>query len=303
VLAGDYSRSYQDFGFKTVHGLLQSFYMFALSGTFLDWLIRRERRRLLLTLGLLAWPVMLINRGMFIWSVLELTAVYLILHRVRWRDLATIGLGVLAVVAVVGWVGDTRAAVGAKALTAVVAESAKPAFDVLPSGFLWVYVYATSPINNVVAAIDHIQPAYSFFYSTVSIFPTVLREFLFPFRGDERYALGLVASEFNTGTIYVNYLADWGRVGAVIVVAGIQMLATYFYLIARRGHLWAILGFTVFFQGVVLAGFTDSFAYLPGIAQVILALYFRASTSPAVLRRAAGLPPAVAVPRVGPEAG
>jgi hypothetical protein len=225
-------------------------------------------------------------------------AVYLVLRRLRWLELTMMAAAAFAVILVIGWIGDARAAVGAAALKGVISDKAQATFDFLPSGFMWLYVYATSPINNVAAAIEDLRPVYSFFYSSVSVIPTVLREIIFSFRGDERYALGLVASEFNTSTIYVNYLADWGVTGAIVVVGLFQALVTYFYLAARRGDLWGIVGYPVPFVGVVLSGFTDTFAYLPGIAQVILALYLKAITRPSssatpsgARRRPDGAPP------------
>lgn len=278
ILVGDTSRDYRNFGVPSFHGMMMALYMFVVVANFADYQITGRRRAAVTTLAMLAWPVILINRAAAVLTLFEMAGCYVVLRRLTWRQIGM--MVVLAVVGILafGVIGDLRLGTHRRALALVVTPGARPLFDTLPSGFLWAYIYVTSPINNVTAAIANITPSYVPYYSTMAIFPTVLRDALLGF-GEHRYALGLVNEAFNTSTFYANFLADFGTVGAWMIVAMLQAFVVYLYLHARRGRLWGVLGYAVLFQAVVVSAFTDTFTTLATIAQVLLALYLRFATA------------------------
>src|SRR5205085_7474790 len=124
---------------------------------------------------LLVWTLLQINRGAFIWSLLEMLAVFLLTRRITPIRLAQVGAAVLAGVLIFGQVGDWRAGAGRFALREIVSDRGQFLVDTAPPGFLWVYLYITSPINNVVGAIDRIRPTYRPYYSAATLLPTVIR--------------------------------------------------------------------------------------------------------------------------------
>lgn len=270
---------YRDFGVPTFHGLMMALFFFCVTALYLAYLVRGGRRTLAVLLALLTWPVIMVNRGALMWEVLQVAGVYFLLRPVRLGGLLKVAAAAFVVLVVFGYVGYIRAGASSKAIEYILSDKGKAVFGVLPSGFVWIYVYATAPINNIIAVISDFTPSYSFYYSTSTIFPTVLRQVLFDF-GDQKYALGLINEAFNTSTFYINFLADWGVVGAIMCVAAFQALAIYFYLSARRGRVWAILSYTLFFRAIVLSVFADSFTTLVTVAQVVLALYFKAVSAP-----------------------
>jgi hypothetical protein len=276
LLAGDTSRDYRDFGVPSLHGLLTAIYLFILTATFLDYCFHRRPRDRWVTLALLVWPLLQINRGALIWSLLEMLGIFLLVRRITPGRMLQVGAAMLAGILLFGQVGDWRAGPGKAALREITSERGRFLADDLPPGFLWVYLYVTSPINNVVGGIERVQPQYRPYYSTASLLPTVIRERFYT-DTENRYALGLVNEAFNASTWYVNFLADFGVRGTIVIVCLLQALMSYFYLQARRGWAWGVLAYGALFQALALSIFSDTFTSLVTIAQVLIVLGYRRS--------------------------
>ncbi len=276
LLQGDTSRDYRDFGVPSLHGLLTAVYLFILTARFLDYCFNRRLRDGWVTLALLVWPLLQINRGAFIWSLLEMLGIFLLVRRITLVRLAQVGVAMLLGILLFGVVGDWRAGAGKEALREITSERGRFLADDLPPGFLWVYLYVSSPVNNVVGGIEHLNPLYRPYYSTASLLPTVIRERIYT-DTENRYALGLVNEAFNASTWYVNFLADFGVRGAIVIICLIQALMSYFYLQAKRGRAWGVLAYGVLFQALALSIFTDTLTSLVTIAQVAIVLGYRQS--------------------------
>jgi oligosaccharide repeat unit polymerase len=273
LLAGDTSRDYRDFGIPSVHGFLTAMYLTLVVAHTLFYRVQRDRRDLVMVLFLLWWPLLQVNRGAFVWALLEIAAVQMITSRFVASQLLKVGAAALAAVLLFGFVGDLRAGFHMEGLRSVVSPNAKFLVNDLPSGFLWVYIYVTSPINNVIAAIDRLQPTHRVYFSAMNLLPTVVRERVFT-DPNSRYALGVVNEAFNTATWYANFLADFGVRGAIVLVAGLQLVVSWFYLYARRGWVWAILAYAALFQAIALSIFADTLTSLVTVAQVLIAVGF-----------------------------
>lgn len=276
LLAGDTTRDYRDFGIPSVHGLLTAMYLFILTATFLDYCINGRPRDRWITLALLVWPLLQINRGAFVWSLLEMLGIFMLVRRITPLRTVQVGAALLAGVLLFGQVGDWRAGAGKEALREITSDRGRFLADDLPPGFLWVYLYVTSPINNVVGGIERIRPRYRPYYSMAALVPTIVRERIYNAEED-RYALGLVNDAFNASTWYVNVLADFGIRGTMVVVGLLQIVMSYFYLQARRGWAWGILAYGALFQALALSIFSDTFTSLVTIAQVAIVLGYRRS--------------------------
>jgi oligosaccharide repeat unit polymerase len=200
----------------------------------------------------------------------------MLVRRITPLRIAQVGAALLAGVLLFGQVGDWRAGAGKEALREITSDRGRFLADDLPPGFLWVYLYVTSPINNVVGGIDQIQPRYRPYYSTASLLPTVIRERIYV-DTENRYALGLVNEAFNASTWYVNFLADFGVRGTIVIVCLLQVLMSYFHLQARRGLAWGVLAYGALFQALALSIFSDTFTSLVTIAQVVIVLGYRRS--------------------------
>jgi len=283
LLAGDTTRDYRDFGVPSVHGLLTAVYLTLVVAHFIFYRVYRDRRDLLTVLFLLWWPLLLVNRGALVWALFEIAAVQLLTSRFVLSQALKMAAVALAALLVFGFVGDLRTGFHKDALRGVVSADAQFLVDDLPSGFLWVYIYVTSPVNNVVAAIDRLQPMYRVYFSAMNLLPTIVRDKVFT-DPDNRYALGLVNEAFNTATWYANFLGDFGVRGTIAVVAAMQLVIAWFYVHARRGWLWAVLAYAALFQGIALSIFSDTLTSLVTIAQVAIAVGYGQWTFRALAR-------------------
>lgn len=286
MITGHATKDYRDFGIPTVHGLLMAVYLFSLTALLLLYLIEGTRKDLMTALALLAWSVILIHRGAFIWALLELLAVFILVRRISPMRMVHVGALMLAGMLLFGIIGDLRAGAGKAVIREIATERGRILVDTLPSGFLWVYIYITSPVNNVNAGVDRLVPTNKPYFSTMNLLPTVIREKVWA-GVENRYALTLVNEAFNTSTWYVNFLADFGVRGAVLIIAGLQCIIVFFYRQARRGYAWAILAYAAVFQALALSIFSDTLTSLVTIGQMGLAVTYGAVVTKAYRRAVA----------------
>ena len=275
MITGHPTKDYRDFGIPSVHGFLTAIYLFCLTGLLLLYLIEAVKKDLLIALALLSWSVILIHRGAFIWALLELLAVFILVRRISLKRMVHVGALMIAGMLLFGIVGDLRAGAGKAVIREIATERGRILVETLPSGFLWVYIYITSPVNNINAGVERLVPLNKPYFSTMNLLPTVIRERVWA-GVENRYALTLVNEAFNTSTWYVNFLADFGVRGAIVIVAALQCIIIYFYRQARRGYAWAILAYAAVFQALALSIFSDTFTSLVTIAQIGLAVSYRA---------------------------
>lgn len=274
VLSGRADKDYRDFGVSTVHGLLTALYLFSLAALYLEYTFNREERNLLALGALLLWPVALVNRGVLIWGVLELSAIHLLRRRVTVRQVGVLAVAALFVVVVFGKIGDAR--IGARYsehLTTFAIPEARPLFRILPSGFLWLYIYTTSPLNNVVENIHRLAPSYVPYYTVINLIPTVIRARIYT-DAATRYPMPLADARFNASTWYAGFLTDMGILGAIVIVTCLQAVTMWTYRHATRGELWGMLAYAAAFEGIALSIFADTFTSLVTIAQIAIAWSF-----------------------------
>lgn len=271
LLLGDRSHDYRDFGIPSIHGLVTALYLFSVAATAVEIFLHGRRRRWRLLLSLLVWPVLQVNRGALIWSICQIAGVYLICRRVRLGTVAGLGAAALAAILIFGAIGDARAGEAREGLRALAGDEGGVLVDRVPSGFLWVYLYTTTPLNNIVRAIDDFEPGGTLYFSVAGLFPTVIRQVIFA-DPDKKYPLGLVNQAFNTSTWFVSFLADFGMNGALAMTGLLQLIAALFYRSARAWRPWAVVGYSACFQAIALSVFADTFTSLVSVAQLLLAI-------------------------------
>lgn len=270
ALIGGDGKNYTDFGVPTLHGLLNACYLQAVTILFLCWSKNKNKSDLLFIFCLLFWPVMMLGRGIFLSAAVQMLAVYLLMHRVRVVSLVAIFvIGLLAII-LFGVIGDMRDT--PNPFDYLVEDHAKAVFNELPSGFLWVYVYATSSLNNFLANVDSVVPVGLPVYSMSNMFPSVLRMALGMDPRNDQF--DFVDQNLNTSTVYAGVVSDFGPIGAVLFVYSIQQVAAYYYFRAQRRDVAGVLGYSVMFQVLLFSVFYDMFFLLPTLMQLCLVSFF-----------------------------
>lgn len=269
-LTGSY-KTYFDFGIPTIHGFMNAILLSVVTiSTFLA-LITNKKKYYLGVLFLVFWGVVVISRNLIIVGVLQcLFLMFLIKGPPRGkRVLGLTVLGLLAIVAF-GWIGDLRS--GADAFFALAQPSDNyPTF--LPSGFLWVYIYITTPLNNLIHQTAVAAPEWDWGLtnSMALLLPSVIRNILY--NSTIADAGELVTEAFNVSTAFVDMYRDLGFPGIMALSLSVGAISQAAY---NGSSVRSLLFSAVLLQSAVLSIFFNHYFYLPILFQYpIIALISR----------------------------
>lgn len=257
-------KSYFDFGLPTIHGFLNALILTISIARFTLGLLNGSKKDLLFPLVIVIWSIVIESRQLSIVVLIEALLLFLMYRRIKWKILVRGVVVVLLMVILFGVSGDIRS--GGDEFRKL-AQPTEEYPDWLPSGFLWAYIYITTPLNNLVNTHIHIRPLYDLTMpNTLSqLIPTVIRNALgsrapnFSSQGE------LVTQNFNVSTAYIGPVQDMGTTGLVVFSAAVALASGLCW--ASRGMrnnlIYAILG-----QCLFLSIFFNLFVYLPVIAQI-----------------------------------
>lgn len=274
LIRGD-SKTYADFGFPSIQGVLNSIYYISVIGNMFLLLKEKEKNRIKNVILLLMYPILIMSRGLLVVILMEILGLYLLLFKIHLKNFAKLVFVILLAILLFGYLGDIRVTTkGTSFLYSAISEDYVKYFEHIPSGFIWIYWYFTASFENIVSNIENISPTYTPYYSTKALFPTVIRNLIFKkLSYEERYSLKMKNSIINTFTIFANYLKDFGM-GITIILFGIfQFFSCYIYHGAKNNKFNLILIYPVIFMVIVLSVFTDYFLILPVLLQIALSNY------------------------------
>lgn len=270
-------KSYVDFGIASfsIHGLNNSIYMFLCVSCFFIFAITKQRKYLLYFLCLLFWSILIIKRQLFMSIMVECFFIYIVTR----KKLLSIKLFLkiccvsIAISWFFGYIGDLRSS-----FSLLIYEIAKPSESwpfFLPSIYLWFYLYITSPINNIIANIDFINPTYTPARTLNTILPSAITN-LFVKSSSHDYNFHLVMSNFNVGTFYQDFLFDFGLIGAIILVFIIQIYSSILFekmTIFGEQQPWLYLAYAVIFQSLFFSIFANVLLHPAFLFQIVLSFY------------------------------
>ena len=209
--------------------------------------------------------MIVITRQLMMVFLLEAVVVYCTYRQIRVRRVLGALMSVLCLVYVFGLVGDLRT--GADQFRALAQPtSAYP--DWLPSGFLWFYMYLSTPINNLLYTFHTTQPLYDWrFPNTLSqLLPTVLRKMLFSAGALAASNGDLITEAFNVSTAFAGPFEDFGLIGVLLSSFLMNVLGSLYW---RKHTFRDRLCYAVLCQCLVLTVFFNHFVLLPVITQLI----------------------------------
>ncbi|MEN9018520.1 MAG: O-antigen polymerase [Hellea sp.] len=209
---GSYIR-YTNFGIPGIHGFLNALYFCLVCYYFLRILIYKSMDSKLILFFLMVWPFLLLHRMMIVALFVQMLIVFLIIHldKLKFSSLLKVVIGFFSFIFIFGFMGDFRSG------REHILRLAQLTFDYpewLPSGFAWVYIYVTSPINNLINSISHYLYPDTLPIELLSrLVPSVLRDLIFTAFNKSK-DIELVSSAFNVSTFYIEILSDFGYVFA-----------------------------------------------------------------------------------------
>ncbi|SDG12723.1 oligosaccharide repeat unit polymerase [Pedobacter terrae] len=261
-------KTYFDFGIQSVHGLLNALGMMLCVLSFYLFKKYKDKKYLYYMLFLIFWYVIVISRQVIIVMLMEITFIFFIMAKNKLSLIKTVAIYGFIVIFLFGIVGDMRS--GADAFY----ELAQPSDNWpnwLPSGFLWVYVYLTTPINNLIFNFQfEVRELSYLFPNTLSLLlPSFIRDIVF---GQQDTVSGnLVTPAFNVSSAFMSSYMDMGKYGLAIFafVIGLISNLTWWATGSKRFFFRAIT-----FQCIILSIFYNHFFYLPVAFQYVWFILF-----------------------------
>lgn len=265
-LNGD-TRLYTQFGFPSFHGVLNACYLQACTLMTILYTLRKEKKYLVYLLALMLWPILMLGRGILLSAILQSGLVFLFIFKINKKRMIQVSLFFLAFIILFGILGNFRAPYG-NPLEYLVADKTKSLFMIIPSGFLWIYVYVTAGLSNVFYNVNIIEPVYKLEYSIANLVPNVIKNYLKI--NPVNTKIKLVDGMLNTSTVYSGFMSDFGAIGGFIGVSFILTIALYTYRSSLKLTPWALASYSVMAQILVFSVFYDMFFLLPTLFQFVV---------------------------------
>jgi oligosaccharide repeat unit polymerase len=261
------TKNYDSYGVTSVHGIVKSLFIAIALCRFSLWVLTGERRHLKMPIFALVWALILIDRSMFLVCVIEYVVVYLRFRKVRAGTLLKIAMGGVLFILGFGIIGDLRLH-GSSDVFRALAQPTDNYPTWLPSGILWAYIYAATPVNNLVHSIHLTAPLHSLLFpnTLALLFPTAIRQLIYGSEWWTPLAGELVNNAFNAATAYIGPYQDYGYLGVVLFSCVITFVCQKYWF---SGSLKDTLKFAVVTQCLILTLFYNHLFALPIIFQVV----------------------------------
>jgi hypothetical protein len=263
----DTAKNYDTYGVPSIHGILKSLFLSLALTRFSLWVVTGEKRHLKFPMFALLWAVLLVDRSVILVSIIQYGLVYLRFRSVRISTFLKIAMGAGLFVLAFGVVGDLRLK-GPADLFRSLAQPSDSYPEWLPSGVLWAYIYATTPMNNLLQTMRFVPPVHSLLLPNTAalLFPSFIRSQIYGNQVDDALSGQLVSNTFNASTAYIGPYQDFGYVGVFLFSVLITFICQKYW---RSRNLRGALIFSVVTQCLILTLFYNHLFYLPIIFQVV----------------------------------
>ena len=256
-------KDYTNFGIPSLHGVLNGLYFFLIGGIAINYLMQPTTYTKWYLIALICWPVLMLGRGILLTSLIQLLVLYLFIRGMKLAVFAkAIAIGLIAVVGF-GVIGDIRGR--ESPFRYLVAKQYEAAFDALPSGFLWVYVYATAPLANYAFNAETVQPDGQFAYSSINLVPSLLRTDSLE-RADN---FEFVDQNLNVSTIFASSHSDFGYLGDASLSCLLIVYSFYWYTKLLSSPIY-ILPYTMICAVLIFSTFYNLFLLYPYLFSTIV---------------------------------
>lgn len=267
------SKTYQDFGVPSLHGLVNSLLLTISLCRFALFLLTSDRRHLRVPAFILLWSILVVTRNMMLVALIQFLILFIRIRPIRIRTVFSVVASLASFVLLFGIIGDYRS--GSSDLIRQWAQPTDTYPEWLPSGLLWAYIYASTPINNLVYTVNVATPLDDItFPNTASLlFPSVLRTMIYGDKLGDAESGQLVDATFNVSTAYIGPYQDFGIAGIMLFSVATSFACLHFWY---HNDLKSVLIYAVLGQCLVLSLFWNQFFALPILAQVFwLQIFFR----------------------------
>jgi oligosaccharide repeat unit polymerase len=260
--------SYTEFGFPGIHGLFNAIFLVICTVLFVRQLLAPNPTNGLLLITALAWPILLVSRQLLFSLIVQFVFLFILVRGISSANFLKLLFLSVGLMVVFGYIGDLRS--GRQAFLAL----ARPPFDYpeyIPSGFLWVYVYMVSPLNNVINNLD-IAPVYAPIGLTANLLPSFARDYFMQLLEISLPQWQLVDATLNVSSMHQKYIMDFGMFFTCIIYLFMSFAASF---LTRLSRLQPKYGFAlvVFLHGIIFSFFVDFILHLVFFTQFFLYIF------------------------------
>lgn len=265
--------SHLDYGIRGLHGLVLALGGVIATSSFVSMICARDRvwHSAVIAFVFSVFAVY-VTRKMIVVSFIQMFFAYLaIKQRIPQKAVLISFIGVAGLIYIFGIIGDIR---NGRDLIISLAQIKFDYPEWMPSGLIWVYIYVTTPILNLVHAM-HVMPDPSYNLGFMcSLVPGMLKESLgcqVTLGFDHAYQ---VSSSFNVATGYISLYESLGTFGVAAFSAVHGFICRLVQISLRRAiNLRSILIYSVVMQATALMIFTNGFLTINVAFQIPLAYF------------------------------
>ncbi|HCT3872586.1 TPA: oligosaccharide repeat unit polymerase [Klebsiella michiganensis] len=279
ILRGDVY-AYKDFGLKTFH----VFYMAYMSAfaivSFERYLSTRLKKFLLPAITGLAITILIVSRGSTMLLIIPMALLYLSQKNVP-KKRSGIKKNVIIITAALvfiigfGYVGDKRMiASGYKSETAIMEiGQANDIFYDIPSGFFWVYLYASSPYANLASQdrFNNVNKGDAGDFFSSSILPDFISKYTAPYVFS-KFQPKRITEELTVGTGFSFALVSFGIAGVVLLYLWMVFLSFILAWANRNMYINSICA--VLSSTAILMIFDNMFIFGSCVLQMLMLTIF-----------------------------
>ncbi|AOE89385.1 oligosaccharide repeat unit polymerase [Ralstonia solanacearum] len=264
---------YSQFGIPTFHVILVTFSSAYAAVRFSDFLISRRTRYLVDALIPLAFSVLTFTRGTAMMSLIAFGFIWLSHHGMpRLRSMIVgVVLGIGALYAF-GVLGDIRSP---GAIEEVGQPSSAFKKSIVPTPYLWTYIYVTSPLANLQNTVDAGERpnGSAVQFAAAELVPDFIGKRILEAMDVPREDVARVAPTLNAASIYARAFSYMGWVGAAIMffaLAGVVGVFTWLL----GGSSYAVPAIATLNTLVLLCIFENMLSFTGMVMQLFWLLVF-----------------------------
>lgn len=274
VMIGN-GKTYEDFGIPSVHGMMNSIYLFLTFSSFIKMTKDRSRISLFEFILMISWSLVVVSRALMAIAILQAAVFFLLTSMMSIKTKSSIIIiGALLFIAVFGFIGDIRSEE-----FSILYSTGLSYLDPRLSGLVWAYAYLASPLANLALNVS-VNTAEIKIVPVTFLLP-LLPSFVQRALGYEVGFLGfsgyLAHDAFNVGTAFIQIFIDWGLIGIVLYAFILGIFSQIIWRSFRKTGRADII--SLYIPCIILTIFSNQFNQLPIILLFILFVAFTRVTT------------------------
>ncbi|MCS2156065.1 oligosaccharide repeat unit polymerase [Scandinavium sp. H11S7] len=274
IMHGD-QYSYTEFGLKTFHVFYMG-YISAFAVVSFEHYLKNKKLSCFLGFTLpIVVTLLIVNRGALLLIIFPMVFVYM--YQRKASNSLNINFKVFSFILVLvgivafGYIGDKRMISSGYTNEKAILDigQADPVFENIPTGFFWVYLYASSPIANLIEQerVGNINRGDFFDFVAGSISPDFISKYTNP-NISKSFEFDKITPELTVSTGFGRAVVIYGYMGFILLVCWMLLLILTFSWLNRQFHIRSVCAILSSISALMI--FDNMFIFSSCIMQLIL---------------------------------